>query len=193
MSSTFNSLITTAGKVDRLLRFIETNTFFFAFGKDTPWDESWGAGVNDDNPPAPRSTTEQIPEIFGFKSAYKVLPVVESGCGTMQFSDCLENIASSSKWQTVEIEGNCRRTLNVIAPSKLYISVTLDPFEFLTQSYRAVGLYLNPKLKATAPRGQIFYTPDQLEDPGILYWASFSSPVLRQADKKIELEILVSL
>ncbi len=191
--SAFNSLITTAGKVDRLIRLIETNTFFFAFGKSTPWDESWGDNVSDANPPAPQSTTEQIPEIFGFKAAYKVLPAVQSCCGTIPFESCLDEIPSNRKWQTVEIEGNCRKNLNIIAPTKLYISVELQPREFLKESFRAVGLYLNPTFKATAPAGQIFYTPDQVENPGILYWASFSSPVLKQVDKKTELEILVSL
>lgn len=189
----FNNVITSTGKVDRLLRFIQESNFYFAFGKSTIWSSEWGATVTDNHPPAPALNSQVIPEVFIYKKAFKVLPAVPSGCGVIPFQNCSEVTVNGKKWTTIDLETNPVELFNILVPRHVYLSVVLDPNEIVEPSFRTIGLYKGLTLQPAANPEQLAFRPYDVKDPGILYWASYHSPIAKQDNKVTEFEILISL
>lgn len=189
----FNKVITSTGKVDRLLRFIQESNIFFGFGQSTPWTTNWGAGISDINPPEPSEENRTIPNPFIYKKALQAIPVVPSGCGKIPFANCSEVEANGKKWTTVDIEANPVELLYILKPKHVYLKVELQPVEFTEGSFRSMGLFKGLTLKDSAPEDEVAYRSTDVEDPGILYWVSYGSPIYKQPSKVSEFEIIISL
>ncbi len=189
----FNKVITSTGKVDRLLRFIQESNIFFAFGQSTPWTNEWGAGISDINPPEPKEEDKTIPNPFIYKKAIKAMPVVPSGCGEMPFNNCSEVEANGKKWTAVDIETNPVELFYILKPRHIYLKAELQAVEFIEPSFRSVGLFKGLTLNESAPQDEIAYRAYDVKDPGVLYWASYNTPIYKQPNKVSEFEIIISL
>lgn len=187
MAEVFNYQITPLGKAHFLKQFLTEHTFFFGFGKTTPWDSSWGDQVDDNNPPKSNYTLG-IPEVFVYKKALAANLVVPANCDSNESKSTFTFEGES--WSFLDHNNLSIDQLSKLNPQHFLIGVDLDVEDFITSSFRAVGLYVDLQLKSGVPN-QVIYTPDQIQDPGILYWLSYNTPIVKRLDKKVKVEILL--
>lgn len=187
MAEIFNYQITPFGKAHFLKQFLTEHNFFFAFGKSTSWDSSWGVGVNDTNPPA-TDFNLGIPEPFIYKQALAANLVVPANCDAAESKSTFTFEGES--WSFLDHSNLTIDQLSKLSPQHFFMSVDLDVEDFIASSFRAVGLYVDLQIK-TGVSSQVFYTPDQVENPGVLYWLSYNTPILKRLDKKVKVEILL--
>lgn len=163
-----------------MMEYLNDNQFFVGFGKTAPWNEAWGLGVSDDNPPYPSSSISTIPDPFLFKRCTVVNPVIKSSCESsgITFNDCNTFEEQGSSWIEINYDDvDLIRSL----PFKIrnyVVRVDLSDLEFIPDSFRALGLFLNPTVAQGVSPNLITYLPNQLSDYGTLKLVSFFTPIL---------------
>ena len=171
----FRNVYTSISKVDTLLYLVNLN-YFFAIGKNTAWDNSWGDNVSDVNPPTPEVNLNTIPDIKLYKKPYFQTLATESQCGNIEFESCGE-VISTNKLTLINLETTNRETLNYISPSYLYFRILIeeDDLEFANiNDFRVAGLFKDTTFNTL---GQIRYLPSNVVTKGDLYWGSYFTPI----------------
>lgn len=173
----FRNTYTNVSKVDRLLYLVNSN-YFFAIGKNTAWNNSWGTDISDLNPPAPEAKLTTIPDIKLYKKPFFQTLATESQCGEVQFDSCGEVIGQTNL-TLINLETTNRETLNVISPNYLYFRILIEAndLDFASiDKFRVAGLFKDSTFNT---EGQIRYLPSSLTSQGSLYWASYFTPIFR--------------
>jgi hypothetical protein len=187
MADIFNYQITPFGKAHFLKQFLTEHTFYFAFGKSSSWDLSWGVDIDDTNPPKSNYKLG-IPEPFVYKQALAANLVVPANCDSVESKSTFTFEGES--WSFLDHTKLTIDQLSTLSPQHFFMSVDLDVEDFIQPSFRAVGLYVDLQLKSGVSN-QVIYTPDQVENPGILYWLSYNTPIVKRLDKKVKVDILL--
>lgn len=186
----FRNVYTNISKVDTLLYLVNLN-YFFAIGKTTAWDTSWGDNSSDVNPPTPEASLLTIPDIKLYKKPFFQTLATESQCGDIEFESCGEVI--SKKLTLINLETTNRETLNAISPSYIYFRIRIEE-EDLTfaniTNFRVGGLFKDTTFNTS---GQIKYLPSNVVNTGNLYWGSYFTPIFKTdlVDKTFIQEILL--
>lgn len=172
----FRNTYTNVSKVDRLLYLVDSN-YFFAIGKNTTWDNSWGTDISDLNPPAPEVNLTAIPDIKLYKKPFYQTLATESQCGNVQFDSCGEVIGQTNL-TLINLETTDRKTLDVISPSYLYFRILIEADDLTfagIDNFRVASLFKDTTFNT---EGQIRYLPNNLVTQGSLYWVSYFTPIL---------------
>jgi hypothetical protein len=172
----FRNTYTDISKVDRLLYLVNSN-YFFAIGKNTAWDNSWGTDISELNPPTPQANLTTIPDIKLHKKPFFQTLATESQCGDVQFDSCGEVIGQTNL-TLIDLETTTRETLDIISPSYLYFRILIEANDLTfanINDFRVAGLF---KDTTFTTEGQIRYLPSSLVNQGSLYWASYFTPIL---------------
>lgn len=175
MPAVFKSNNTNLSKIDKLL-YLVNSTYFFGIGKDTTWNTSWGDDVNEENPPMPEFNIDNLPDIKLYKKPYYQTLAVESQCGTVEFDSCGTS-EGSKKLTLINLETTNRDTLNAISPDYLYFKIEIEENDLTfanIQNFRVAGLYKNITFTNSK---RIRYLPTSVVNQGILYWASYFTPI----------------
>lgn len=189
----FRNINTTISKVDRLL-YLVNSTYFFAIGKDTAWDSSWGTDITEENPPAPEETITTIPDIKLYKQPIFQTLATKSQCGNVQFESCGE-VIGNEELSLINLETTNRETLEAISPDYLYFRILIEESDLTfanIENFRAVGLFKDITFDT---EGQIRYLPTSVETQGNLYWASYFTPIFKSdiLDKTSIFQLLLKL
>ncbi|MBD2201532.1 hypothetical protein H6G33_09255 [Calothrix sp. FACHB-1219] len=193
MTSIINYSLSTTGSVDRLLDFINSNEFFFAIGKSTPWTNQWGDEVDDTNPPIPLASTKYITDPIIYKRAFIVNPIVESQCGNIEFESCGEVSYNNKLWTRLDQTKLSKDTLDILNPSNIYFSVSINSGDYSSPSFRIIGLYSKLSLLENVTTNKVIYLPSEVDNPGILHWIGYITPILRSTDKTTTFDLLLSI
>jgi hypothetical protein len=173
----FRNINTSISKVDRLL-YLVNSTYFFAIGKNTAWNNSWGADVSEENPPSLEETITSIPDIKLYKQPiYKTL-ATKSQCEGIQFESCGE-VIGNQELTLINLQTTNRETLEAISPDYLYFRILIEESDLTfanIENFRVAGLFKN--VTFTNP-GQIRYLPTSVVNQGSLYWASYFTPIFK--------------
>ncbi len=193
MPDLFKLQVTDAGKAERLIQVLTNNRFYFAFGKSTAWDSTWGVGINDANPPTPASNLTSVAEPFIYKAARVVLPAVESGCGVLDFQYCSSVTSAGKKYQVLRPDLDLESLIK-INPRYGYFEVSLLQEDFLNNpDFRIMGLFTNPVLLNGDPATGLTYNPNQLLKTGTLSSVIYGTPTFPDPDKQTVLNLLIAL
>lgn len=172
----FRNVYTSISKVDTLLYLVNLN-YFFAIGKNTAWDTSWGDNISDLNPPTPKTNLISIPDIKLYKKPFFQTLATESQCGEIEFENCGEVI--SKKLILINLETTNRETLNAISPNYIYFRILIEE-EDLTfaniNNFRVGGLFKDTTFNIS---GQTRYLPSNVLNTGNLYWGSYFTPIFK--------------
>jgi hypothetical protein len=174
------------GKVDRLLNLINNNIFYFVLGKSTQWED-------DSEPPSPSEEIELVAEPIIIKQAKFVNPAVLSDCGDIDFRDCGFTNLDGQKLTLVDLENTSISNLKKLNPQYLYVSVEITPADLPVDSWRIVGLFNDVIFKSDVNPNKVFFLPEEVQEYGSLYWASYSTPLFKQVNKITVLEVLLNI
>ena len=163
---------TTLGHVSRAMDFFNKAKLFFAFGRQTPWDD-------EDIPDAPSVEMIDVEEPLGFKAVenkYMVVPDDENG--TILYRDSRwrivpfnEALAEKSRWVYIECY------------------VRYDELPLLT--YRQMGVYAGLERAEDVPVGKLALLPEEVENTGILEFVDNRRRVTRQVDQREHFSIII--
>lgn len=133
-------------------------------GLPDDYPNKWAVTDKEIPPFDPNSTELILP--FGYKKAQRVVYVVEDNInGSIVFED---KRYSESQEPT----------------SHLYIEFLLDTDEVVDKVIYQLGLFINLQPNPSLPPGQLFFTPDQVVDTGILYIGENVKPIYKQSGVK---------
>lgn len=175
--SIFRVQQTKLGKIDRLIKLATQNKFYFAFGKATDWDSSWGEGINDTNPPAPDENATEIPEPFLLIKAFRASPVTEKECTSL--IKIVDDVQIGAKTFRVLDKEELPTDLSVVSPSYLFVEGAMESKEFT--SYRTIGLFLNPTFNTGVDLNKLSFVPSEVNSYGVLYNSAYCTPVTSSA------------
>lgn len=189
----FRNINTIISKVDRLL-YLVNSTYFFAIGKDTAWNNSWGTNVSEENPPTPEETIITIPDIKLYKKPFYQTLATKSQCDGIQFESCGE-VIGNEELTLINLETTNRETLEAISPNYLYFRILIEESDLSfanIENFRVAGLFKNITFNTS---NQIRYLPTSVENQGSLYWASYFTPIFKSnlVDKTYTLQLLLKL
>lgn len=195
----FKTVNNSAGVTNRILNFLAyANNFFVCIGKPTPWTgDIWGMNVSDTNPPIPDESIVSIPEPIIYKRVQRALPALHNTACAELVIDPTQSLSPTSLTEKTfslidpntiyETDGSLR-----IIPTYLYISTTIEYEDYEVDSFRAIGFYTNVTFKSGVDTSKLVYTPSEIKTSAV-HWTSFSTPVLRAANKDHHLEFLMQL
>ncbi|WP_245309308.1 hypothetical protein [Bradyrhizobium retamae] len=69
---------------------------------------------------------------------------------------------------TISTPGGNRWTVSVTPTRYLYVQVLFDYLEAQTETIREVGIFVDGTRKAGVPEGQLYLTPEEVDQPGYL-------------------------
>ena len=193
MPNIFRYNIPSVALTKRLLDYLETNTFYFVLGKNTPWDENFGDDISDTNPPFP--TQEGVIDPLLVRLPFKATPAVPSQCGEIEFTSCGDTTVDGQLYSLIDLEKTTTNTIQLLAPRKVYFSLRLSPaeFEFSFNEFRVAALVSNPIIDPSENQNQITYLPSQILDYGIVEHICYFSPLTLSLNKEINYQILLDI
>lgn len=165
------AITTLKGHVARALDFFNRNDVYYAFGKQSEWDD-------EDKPPAPVNTIEDVEEILGFKQVENKFMVVPDENGTLIYRD--------SKWRIVT-----ESEAFALGARWVYIDCFLRYDELPLGEYRQVGVYSRLKKNEDIPAGQMALLPEDVSNKGVLEIIDNRKRTTRQSDQKEQLSIII--
>lgn len=174
------------GKLDRLLKLINNNNFFFVLGKPTQWDD-------EQTPPFPLDEVESVEEPIVIKQAEFVTAAVISDCGEKDFRNCGFTNSEGNKLTIIDLENTSIKKLKKINPTYLYISVKFLPSELPEDTFRIIGVFNNIIFKPNVNNQKIVFSPEEVQEYKQLYWISYSTPVIKQINKITNLEVILNI
>ena len=186
--SIFKVQQTKLGKIDRLIKLATQNKFYFAFGKSTAWDSTWGEDVDDTNPPAPDEDDTSIPEPFLLVKAFRASPVTEKECTSL--IKIVDDVQVGAKTFRVLDKEELPPDLTVVSPSYLFVEGALESKKFT--SYRTIGLFLNPTFNTGVDINKLTFIPSEINSYGVLYNAAYCTPVTSSA-KLSKVQFIITL
>lgn len=202
MPTIFNVANTIAGRVTRILNFLDTaDEIYVGIGRSAPWDQSFGNGVNDLNPPRPSVNLINIPDPIIYKKATIVAPAIRSLLNP-EFNQNIDPLTSTILVQQSINEQNFAiidpndiinesGEYNVL-PEFVYIVTEIDSNDYEELEWRAMGLFTRIFLADGVPEGSQVYTNNQVTG-GIIQLATFNSPVERDDGVIHKFEFLINL
>lgn len=164
---------------------------YVAFGKTTAWDASWGPGINDTNPPVPEETATSIPEVFVYKKIKSVRPAIPRPEGEVTFDVC--NEVGMQDWVVFDMERTSVDLLADVEVNHVVVEVELEQPEFFGNTFRAMGLYVDPQLRSGVSSEQIFYRSSDIVRPGNAVIISYCTPVVPQVNRKAVIKFLLAV
>lgn len=177
-----------------IIDFLNNNNFFVGLGKTNVWNSNDGIDVDDTNPPNPSSDLTDIPELFLFKRCRVVNPIIRSNCnpGAINLSACQSVNVDSVDW--LEIDYTNTELINLIQePIRNYVvKVDITELEFTANSFRALGLFINPSFVEGVSDQLITYLPEQISDRGLLKLVTYFTPIVNN-NQLLELSFVDSI
>lgn len=165
------AITTVSGHVARALDFYNRDDIFFAFGKQTPWE-------NEDMPPAPEITMTDIEDILGFKQVENKFMVVPDEEGMLIYRD--------SRWTIIGANEAFEKSSRWV-----YIDVYLRYDELPLGEYRQIGVYSRLQKNDDIPSGQMALLPTEVKHNGVLEVVDNRKRAIRQSDQKEQLSIII--
>jgi hypothetical protein len=145
------------------MREFLTKEYYFALGKNTPWEDSTGLYQTDNNPPNENALFEFIAEPIVYKKPSLITAVVETS-----FDNSINQINLNNKFYS-PVNAN-----NHFSAGATEILIQLDVFLDDLQgsdSFRTAGLYSGLIVKPNINSNLLTkLTPIQVLTPGILEW-----------------------
>lgn len=179
------AIVTLKGHVSRALDFYNKDSIYFKIGKTTSWvdsdrspDQPTSDVVDDNNPPWPTVTSE-IDDVLGFKKVEGKFLVKPDDNGTLVYRD--------TKWKiyqpTEGYDNGCRW---------VYVTATISYEELpVDKSYRQIGIVTGVVPKEGIPVGKYNLLPSEVIDEGVLEVLNNRKPIIRSADLRETLNMVV--
>lgn len=181
MSHIFKATHTQASIASKIVNFITNPSPFVCIGKPTSWQDPY----SDEYIPDPNLDSTVIDPIAYVKPRY-MYAVYKSPCGELYLN--------STYWSKVELENihirDSKYSPNV---THVYVGVDVTPDHYYSDSFRVIGLYTHTTLIKEANPNLISYEPSFIDNPGILHWIAYSTPIHRLENKSHKLDLLISL
>ena len=165
-------ITTTLGHVSRAKDFFNKEKIFFAFGRQTPWED-------EDIPDAPSVEMADMEEPLGFKAVenkYMVVPDDENG--TILYRD--------SRWRIVPFDKTLEEKSRWV-----YIECNIHYDELPLLTYRQIGVYSGLEHAEDVPVGKTALLPEEVKGTGILEFVDNRRRVTRQADQREHFSIII--
>ncbi len=184
MVDVYKTVETKSGKINNVLNFINNNNFYFAIGRSFPWDD-------DEDPPVPSSTARQLDDVILYKKCMYAAPVVQSGCGTVQVTNCGDFFFKGDTWEVIDLEKTPDSVLEEIDPSFILIEGVLEAREY-TQ-FRSMALFMNLSFVAGTNVNKLTYSPSEVSSTGVMYRVVYHTPIISTPNKVCRLKMLIKL
>lgn len=209
MTTIFNTVEVTTGRVNRIINFLNSSPeFFIAIGKSTPWDNSFGLNISDTNPPFPNASSTEILEPIIYKR-------IQIGVGSTSVISAASNKAHCSDYNnnqdiltsTVLVNqspANQNFTFYSLQdlinndgqykynPEFVYIQGEISDLDYSTDNWRCSALFTKLFLNANVPTNLNVYNASQVKG-GLLHHLTYNSPVLRQSGKIHSFEYIINV
>ena len=160
------AIITIPGRAG-IARSLKNSTLFIAWGQG---DEAWTGGEKHIEDP---TRTELFREV-GRRTVDDVQFVVGDDQGAL--------VTPTGRWN---ISGK--------PTNNLYITTEFDFADGNGYTIREFGLFLNTITNEELPKGQKYFLPTEVEDPGELLMLENSVPIIRTGDTRYKCSFVLSL
>lgn len=155
----------------RVLAFT-SQEHYFCLGKPTPWGDP-------DTPPEVPPDILLVPEPIVYIRPIYILPALRSPCGNKVICN---HQGDTETWQ-VFYNGLYEDLGHNIIPTHVYVALEVSDDYVLSDTYRCTALLSHLKLFDNAPNA-ITYPPSLVQEPGVLEWVCFHSPVEKVSDRR---------
>ena len=165
-------ITTVLGHVSRAMDFFNKQNLFFAFGKQTPWED-------EDFPDILDPEITEIVEPLGYKmieNKYMVVPDNENG--TIMYRD--------SRWRTIPFDKAIEEKSRWV-----YIECFLRYDELPLGTYRQIGVYSNLIRADETPIGKMALVDNEIKDHGILEFVDNIRRVTRQLEQREHFSLII--
>jgi hypothetical protein len=208
MSTIFNTIEVTTGRVARIINFLESSPeFFIAIGKSTPWNQTYGLNINDNNPPFPLDSQLEILEPILYKRIKIGVGADSVASAASMQNQCQENtndevLSSVNLIEQSAAQNNLtffslqdlknNQDNRIHKPEFIYIQGEILDTDYTNDSWRCSALYTKLFLQPNVPTTLELYTPQQVKG-GLLHHVTYNSPVLRQVGKTHKFEYIITV
>lgn len=211
MTTIFNTSNNIAGRVARILNFVNSGTeFYVGIGKATPWDSSFGTFVSDINPPSP-GDNDSLPEPILYKKVKCVAPATRSlicvdplGNTSPTFCDIDFNVPANS--EVLVQESAIEATYTILDPTTIqlvngeynilpelvYIQAEITGADYTQDGWRSSALFTELFLEDGVTAGLDTYLPSQVSG-GTIQKLTYNTLVERQSTKTHRFEYIITV
>ena len=166
------AITTIHAHVNRALDFFGKDTMYFSIGRTSAW-------VDDNNPPEPSTSTQDISEIIGYKKVeVKYMVVPDEINGTIVYRN--------TKWRIVD---QAQALTN--GARWVYVEANILYTELPLGWYRQVGLYSGLQKAVGVSGSKYNLLPSEVLDNGVLEVVDNRQPSNRQSDQKDKLTLVL--